>query len=85
MDAIAKPTIEETAESLTGFEEIAIRREFGADLSALPDTTLARALVFVLLCRESGDPTSARNEVMKMTLRAVMDSFGDTPDGSGND
>jgi hypothetical protein len=81
-----KLTIEEAAESITGFEEIAIERQFGSDLTSLTSTMQARALVFVLLLRQSGDPVAAKNDVMKMTLKAVMGSFNtDEPSEPGND
>ncbi len=80
-----KLTIEEAAESITGYEEIAIERQFGSDLTSLTSMMQARALVFVMFLRQSGDPVAARNEVMKMTIKAVMGSFNaDEPSEPGN-
>jgi hypothetical protein len=72
------PTVEESAESLTGFDEIAIQRQFGKEVGDLSATMSTRALVFVKALRENGsDATAAYHTAMGMSLKDVMGSFAD--------
>ena len=62
-------TAEEFAESLNGFEEIAIRKQFGHEIDDLPGSMGGRAMVFTHLVR-TGKPAEV------MTSRAVMPGGG---------
>jgi hypothetical protein len=67
---------EEVAGSVTGFDEIAVERAFGRELTDLGESTKSlRALAFVLARRRGLDDTAAYNEVMGQTLNQVMDLF----------
>lgn len=71
-------TADEMIESLTGFDEIAIAKHFGAEWTELTNTkpsTFNRSLVFVHLTREGRSAAAAKDEVMNMNLRAVKDYF----------
>lgn len=72
-------TFEEMADSLTGYEEIAIEQQFGTDLQGLAEkgTTLMRSFVFVLLKREGKKDPEAKAEVMNMSLRQIRGYFED--------
>lgn len=74
-------TLEEITESLTGFDEIAIEKVTGHDLTAMQDTPvrMVRALVAIDLNRKA-DTGIARyaedyKQAMGMTMREVMDYF----------
>lgn len=74
----ARPTMEEMAESLTGYEEIAIAKAFKIpDYTDLPPTMLGRAMVFALLRRREVADGDAYQQVMAMTLRNVRDQFAE--------
>lgn len=66
---------EEMAESLTGFEEIAIERAFGAEVYDLPPVKTLRALVFVLLKRQGLRDPEAKEQVLAMPLKEVNGHF----------
>lgn len=74
-----KLTAEEVLESLTGFDEMAILQHFGRNVSALTEdqSTLARALVFVLKRRDGDSDDTARNLALEMTLKDVTDYFAE--------
>ncbi|KAA1424310.1 hypothetical protein [Nocardioides antri] len=72
--------VDEVIETLTGFEEIAIEKQFGnnwQDLAGDAQTMFLRALVFVLLRRDGKNDLEAKQEVMEMTLRECKDRFLD--------
>ena len=73
----AKPTVEDSVNSLTGFDEIAVRKRFGAELSDLSATMMMRALVYILNLRESKDEPAAFNAAMKMPLGDIQNVFAD--------
>ena len=73
-------TVSDVVDSLTGFDEVAIKIAYKGDLSSLDPTTLTRALKFVLLRRAGVDDRSAFGQVMAMTLAQVKASFLDEPD-----
>lgn len=66
---------EEVAGSVTGFDEIAIARAFGQELTDLSELKSLRALAFVLARRRGLDDTAAYNEVMGQSLNEVMALF----------
>lgn len=75
-EAARKLDPEEVAGSVTGFDEIAVERAFGRELTDLGESTKSlRALAFVLARRRGLDDTAAYNEVMGQTLNEVMDLF----------
>lgn len=73
-----KPTPQEVAESLTGFDEIAIKQKFGSPLKQLGDedqTQFLRALVFVLRRRDEKKDAEAYHIAQSMTLGEVSAEF----------
>lgn len=79
-DAETKVTVEEMIESLTGFEEIAIKKAFDSDIFNLLNTaptTAGRALVFIDKKRSGLSDKDAKNEALEMRLKDVDDYFED--------
>lgn len=80
--------MEEFLDSLTGFDEIAIEKAFGADITSLltkQATMSMRALVFVARRRDGLSDAEARKSVMEAPLSEVKAFFPDeepevTPD-----
>lgn len=71
-----KLTVTEMTESLTGFDEIAIQRQFGKELADLSGTMISRAMVCIAISRANGhDIKAAYNESMGMTLKTMQDFF----------
>lgn len=73
-----KPTPQEASESLTGFDEIAIKQKFGSPLKQLGDedpTQFLRALVFVLRRRDGKADAEAFHLAQSMTLADVSAEF----------
>lgn len=66
---------EAVARSLTGFDEIAIRQAFKADLSEMAETTMMRATWFIVRRREGALDVEAFREAMTMTLGDLMPLF----------
>lgn len=66
---------EELAQSLTGFEEIAIETRFRFPLSEMTSTTVLRALLFVVEKRDGMAEVDAFNNVMLMRLGDVAAHF----------
>lgn len=80
-----RPTIEELAESLTGFEELAIKAHFDQDLSDIKSgTMMLRALVFTQRVRGGEKAAEAKKYAMGLPIKALPDLFADddevTPD-----
>jgi len=74
----AQITGEEMAESLTGFEELAISKHFGKDeFTELPGTMAGRAMVFIALRREGKTDKDAYDECMAMTLKQCGTYFAE--------
>lgn len=75
---MSNPTPKEVSESLTGFDEIAVKQKFGA-----PPTTLAqedqtqfmRALVFVLRRRDGKTDPEAFHLAQTMTIGELAEAF----------
>lgn len=80
-------TAEEVLDSLTGFDEMAIKQHFGAPISDLSNdqSMLARALVFVLKRRDGSTDDDARNLVLGMSLKDVLGYFSEESAESGKD
>lgn len=74
------PTMEEFAESLTGYDEIAIAKYFGAEVGDLPGTRFVRAMAFVGNRRQGLTDRDAYEAVMSATLKQVTEAFADDPD-----
>lgn len=81
-----KQSAEEVMESLTGFDEMAISQHFGRVVSDLVNdqSTLARALIFVLNRREGLNDDDARNAALMLPLKEVI-SFFATDEGAESD
>ena len=80
-------TAEEVLDSLTGFDEMAIKQHFGAPISdlATDQSMLARALVFVLRRRDGNSDDDARNQVLAMSLKEILGFFSEESAESGKD
>lgn len=62
------PTLEEALNSLTGWEEQAIKQKFHADFMDLKNTATVRALVFVQFKREGHDDNTAWKLAQDLTV-----------------
>jgi hypothetical protein len=80
-------TAEEVLDSLTGFDEMAIKQHFGSPISdlATDQSMLARALVFVLRRRDGKSDDDSRNDVLAMSLKEVLGYFSEESQESGKD
>jgi hypothetical protein len=87
-------TVEELADSLTGFDEIAIKKAFGSPFSALAPNEkgeggdvfqFLRVLVFVHRRREGENDITAYNSAQGMTTGEVNAYFADESPESGKD
>jgi hypothetical protein len=79
----AQITANEMLESLTGYDEQAIAKHFGAEALELAEkkpTMLARALAFVHMTREGKDAATAKKEAMGLTIRQANDFFQESED-----
>jgi hypothetical protein len=68
----APQTMEDVAQSLTGFDEIAIAQQFGrtvTDLGQNDATMFARALVFIIKRRDGATDEEAKNAALEMSLK----------------
>jgi hypothetical protein len=86
-------SIDEMVESLNGYDEIAIEKAFGSDVSSLLEkkpTMGLRALVFVDVRRGGVSDAEARKSAMELRLGEVQEYFPDedpevTPDDPATD
>jgi hypothetical protein len=69
--------------TLTGFDEIAIKRMFGATLGELDGSMIPRALLFVADRRAGANDADAFRGVMELPLGGVEDRFADPEDAEG--
>lgn len=76
----AQQTVSEVAESLTGFDELAIEKSFGKSLDELKPTMVGRALVFVVERRAGKTDPEAKSAAMEMPMGQVNSYFLDEPD-----
>lgn len=74
-----KQTTDEVIDSLTGFEEVAIREQLGRAIGELigEPGMYRRALIFVCKRREGLSEDDARNEVLGMRLLDVLEFFAE--------
>lgn len=90
-----KPTMTDVVKSLTGYDEIAIAKEFGHDFEVILNKplVLGRALIFVEKRRDGLTDKDAKKAAMNMRLGDVDDYFAeeedddedvDTPAGEGD-
>jgi len=80
-------TANETFDSLTGFDEIAIRKEFRQDVARLYEAdamAFIRAMVFVHQRRQGLKDPAAFQAAMEMPQRELQHYFADEPDGEGD-
>lgn len=75
-----KKTVTESMELLTGFDEIAIEKSFGADIDSLRVTMTLRSLVFIDKRREGLDVKAAYNAAMELTTKQVNEHFAEDDD-----
>lgn len=82
-----KMTGQEVANSLTGFEELAIKQQFGASLDALDPITVARACGFTVLARErvGQPPSEAYMAVMQMPQSELTTLFATDDEDDADD
>jgi len=76
--ATKKPTLKEVSQSLTGFDEIAIKQKFSTSLAQLSQddaTQFARALAFVLERRDGKNDAEAYHIVQTDTLAKINARF----------
>jgi hypothetical protein len=87
-------TVEELADSLTGFDEIAIKKAFGVPFATLaPDEKgkggdvfqFLRSLVYVHCRRDGENDVTAYNTAQGMTTSEVNSYFADESAESGKD
>jgi hypothetical protein len=80
-------TAEEVLDSLSGFDEMAIKQHFGATLAELTkdETMLGRALVFVVKRRDGASDDTARNDALNLSLKGVLGYFAEESEESGKD
>lgn len=74
---------EEMFEDLNGFEEIAIARAFGTEITTLAETkpiTMLRALVFAHKRRGGATDADAKKAAMELSIKAVQEYFTEEPD-----
>lgn len=80
--SVTDKTVTETFDSLTGFDEIAIKARFGQTIMALSEsenkqeTTFLRALAFVTERRNGSADAQAYSAVMETAIGFLMDGSG---------
>lgn len=74
----ARPGLLDTIRSFTGYDELAIKRAFGAPLDQLEETMLARAAFFVLRRRAGDVDDQAMVAAMSASIAGVRAHFSDT-------
>lgn len=69
--------LEELAESLNGWEEIAVQKTFGFSIDDFENqgTLGIRALAFVEIKREGNNDKAAHQAAMDLTLRQLIDRY----------
>ncbi|WP_300399882.1 hypothetical protein [Nocardioides sp.] len=82
---VDKPTPNDLFESMTGFDEIAVARSFGAEITTMREQpfTFMRALLFVQARRDGMSDAKAREHALGLTVREVNDSFSEDVDDEG--
>ena len=77
MSEDSRPTVSGVAESMTGFDEIAIEQLFRSPVEKMSGTLQMRAMVFVLRRREGMSDVDAFKAVMNMPFVEVDAQFRD--------
>lgn len=77
-----KITVNEALEQLTGWDEIAIKKTWGAEITDLRESpfTFMRALIFVDARRNGAKDHEAKEAAMTLTIREVSDHFAEDED-----
>lgn len=72
-----RPGLEELAESLNGWEEIAVQKTFGFSIDKFEEhgTIGIRALAYVELKREGANDKAAHKAAMDLTLRELVERY----------
>lgn len=78
-----KVDITEFSKTITGFDEIAIRKAFGSPFEDLPGMTATRSLLFVRERRNGANDKDAYKTVMEMTVGEIIDLLPER-DSEGN-
>lgn len=76
-------TITEAMGAVTGFDELAVEKHFGADLLDMAEhkpRMATRACVFINLRHNGATDRDAYQQVMEMTSGALEDYFEDDPE-----
>lgn len=81
-ETTTKPLMSDVVKSLTGYDEIAIAKEFGHDFEIVLNKplVLGRALIFIEKRREGLTDKDAKKSAMNMRLGDVDDYFDEEPD-----
>lgn len=83
-DTVEAPTqtLEELAESLNGWEELAVQQKFGFQIDDFEEqgTLGIRALAFVEFKREGAKDPAAYKSAMDLTLRELIDRYPEMKD-----
>lgn len=77
-------TAEETFESLTGFDEIAISQQFGrtvAELAQRDPMLWMRSLIFVLKRRDGMNDPDSKNAALELTIKQATEYFAEDDEG----
>lgn len=74
---MAKMDPDQMARSLTGFDEIAIRKTFGVSMEQLEGTIPSRALLFVQLRRDGAKDFEAYKTCMEITAGDMEERFSE--------
>lgn len=76
-NAEARMGLEDLAESLNGWEEIAVQKMFGFSIDSFEDqgTLGIRALVFVEFKREGMKDPQAHKAALDLTMRELIDRY----------
>lgn len=84
----AQITAEEMANSLTGYDELAISKHFGGEVGDLAEhrqTTFIRALVFVDFTRQGKGAPEAKKAAMDLTLGQCNSYFSEVEDAESGE
>lgn len=73
-------SVTEVVESLTGYDEAAIEKNFGAAVEQLQGAKFIRALLFGHFLHQGVEAKNAHKQVMAMTQAAVGEYFRDEED-----
>lgn len=72
-----RPGLEELAESLNGWEELAVQKSFGFSIDKFEEhgTIGIRALAYIELKREGANDNVAKHAAMDLTLRQLVERY----------